>query len=109
MPKSDKGAKSASVKSGSDAGSDNEEDKQEAPLVEDGKKGGLLSRFTARFARQPLEPPEPSEVDFLEEDPELYVDRDGADSDTNAEAATLFPRRPLVRSHLLSTSLARRG
>ena len=79
--------------SGSDNGSGDEGDAPGAPA-----QGGLLARFTQRFRSNKPEArvAEPA-VDFLEEEPEMYVDRDGADSDTNAEAATLFARRPLVR------------
>lgn len=82
--------------SGSDNGSGDEGDAPGAPA-----QGGLLARFTQRFRSNKPEArvAEPA-VDFLEEEPEMYVDRDGADSDTNAEAATLFARRPLVRPSL---------
>lgn len=101
--KPEKGSKKAG--SGSESGSSDEGEAPNAPAA----PGGLLSRITQRFtSRNKPESKATAEpvVDYLEEEPEMYVDRDGADSDTNAEAATLFARRPLVRPHLRAVVFA---
>jgi hypothetical protein len=92
-PEKEKNSKKSG--SGSESGSG---DEGEAPNAS-AAPGGLLSRFTQRFTSRNKPESKAAEpvVDYLEEEPEMYVDRDGADSDTNAEAATLFARRPLVR------------